>query len=157
MNTSLFITFIILNAINVVLQTVKSIATVKGGKMTAALMNAISYGYYTIVVVYMVSDLPLMVKVLVVGACNLVGVYFVKYFEERSRKDKLWKIEATVNSQYIAEIDNLLHEVPHSYLMLSDKHTLFCFYCSTQAESQKVKEMTTKFKPKYFVAESKIL
>lgn len=157
MDIKLFILFVILNITNVILQTLKSICTIKSGKLVAALMNAVSYGFYTIVVVYMVSDLPLMVKVLVVGGCNLIGVYTVKYFEEKSRKDKLWKIEATVNSKYITEIDNLLHDVPHSYLMLSDKHTLFCFYCSTQAESLKVKETTAKFSPKYFVAESKIL
>ena len=44
MNTELLITFIILNIVNVIIQTVKSIATIKCGKGCAAAVNAIAYG-----------------------------------------------------------------------------------------------------------------
>ena len=42
MNTELLIIFIALNIVNVVIQTVKSLATVKCGKTVAALVNAIA-------------------------------------------------------------------------------------------------------------------
>ena len=103
----LLIVFILLNAINVVIQTIKSLLTVKGGKVMAAVANAIAYGFYTIVVIYMVCELPLWQKVVIVGSCNFIGVYIVKLIEEKMRRDKLWKIEATIPA---AEKDNLLDE-----------------------------------------------
>ena len=51
MNTELLIIFIVLNIVNVVIQTVKSLATVKCGKTVAAIVNAVAYGLYTVVVV----------------------------------------------------------------------------------------------------------
>ena len=47
MDTKLLIIFIVLNIFNVIIQTVKSIATVKCGKGAAALINAVAYGLYT--------------------------------------------------------------------------------------------------------------
>ena len=82
MNTNLLFTFIILNIINVIIQTIKSIATVKCKKTIAAIVNAVAYGLYTVVVVYTVCDLPLICKVAVVALCNLIGVFFVKWLEE---------------------------------------------------------------------------
>src|SRR5699024_10697866 len=96
MDIKLLIIFIVLNAVNVVIQTIKSICTIKSSKMVAALVNAIAYGLYTVVVVYMVCELPLLWKVVIVGVCNFVGVFIVKWIEEKARKDKLWKVEITV-------------------------------------------------------------
>ena len=56
MNEKLFITFVILNIVNVIIQTVKSLATVKCGKTVASIVNAVAYGLYTVVVVYTVCD-----------------------------------------------------------------------------------------------------
>ena len=82
MNTNLLITFIVLNIVNVIIQTVKSLATVKCGKGVAAIVNAIAFGLYTIVTVYMLCELPLMWKAGIVALCNLVGVFLVKWAEE---------------------------------------------------------------------------
>ena len=151
----LLILFIILNVANVIIQTVKSIATIKCGKTVAALVNAVAYGLYTVVVVYTVCDLPLWFKVLVVAVANLIGVYVVKWFEEKSRKDKLWKVECTIPTQYTNAVDFDLKSVPHSYITISDKHTLFNFYCATQKDTQKVKDITKQYDAKYFVTEAK--
>ena len=66
MNWELLWLFIVLNVLNVVIQTVKSIATIKCGKWMASVVNAVAYGLYTIVVVYTVCDLNLWLKVGVV-------------------------------------------------------------------------------------------
>ena len=79
-----------MNILNVVIQTIKSIATIKCGKTAAALINALAYGLYTYIVVLTMCDLPLLAKCLIVAGCNFVGVWVVKYFEEKARKDKLW-------------------------------------------------------------------
>ena len=85
---NLLVLFIILNIMNVVIQTAKSLVTVKCGKGVAAAINALAYGLYTIVVVYMMCDLPLFLKAFIIAMCNLVGVYIVKLIEEKSTKDK---------------------------------------------------------------------
>lgn len=159
MNEKLFITFVILNIINVIIQTVKSLATVKCGKTVASIVNAVAYGLYTVVVVYTVCDLPLWLKVVVVGMANLIGVYVVKLIEEKSRKDKLWKVEATVLRGWTKELHRALvnAEIPHNYLENVGKYTLFNIFCETQTQSVKAKEILNKYNAKYFVTETKNL
>lgn len=159
MDTKLLLIFIVLNVVNVIIQTVKSIATIKCGKTVAALVNAIAYGLYTVVVVYTVCDLPLWLKVIVVGVANLIGVYVVKLFEEKAKKDKLWKVEATVLRGWTKQLHEVLveEELPHNYLENVGKYTLFNVYCATQEESAKAKRVLDKFNAKYFVSESKTL
>jgi hypothetical protein len=152
----LLIIFIVFNILNVVIQTVKSIATIKCGKTMAAVINAVAYGLYTYIVILMVCELPLWSKCLIVGLCNLVGVYAVKWFEEKARKDKLWKVECTIPTEYTTAVDFDLKSIPHSYITISTKHTLFNFYCATQSETQKVMDITKQYNAKYFVSESKI-
>ena len=88
MATDLIILFVVLNIVNVIIQTVKSIATVKCGKEVAAVINAVAYGLYTIVTIYMMCELPLFLKAGVVAICNLIGVWTVinKYQSSLNKK-----------------------------------------------------------------------
>ena len=152
--------FIVLNIINVVIQTVKSIATIKCGAWAAASINALAYGLYTVVVVYMNADgLGLFWKALIIGVANLLGVYVVKLVEIKKRKDKLWKVEATVYRGWTTMVHQALvgAEVPHNYLENVGKYTLFNVYCETQADTVKAKEILDGYGAKYFVSESKTL
>ena len=153
----LFILFTVLNIINVVLQTVKSIVTITAGKWTSATVNAIAYGLYQVILVYSVCELPLWQKVLVVALANFVGVFIVKYFEEKGQKEKLWKIEMTVPTKYRYVLDTSLNSIPHSYLVISDKHTLFNIYCDTKEQSRMVKQIAEQYDGKVFATETKIL
>ena len=153
--------FIVLNIINVVIQTVKSIVTISGTKWSASVVNAVAYGLYTVVVVFMNADgLGLFWKALIIGVANLVGVYVVKLIEEKNRKDKLWKVESTVDSFLISDLHRILNEggVPHSWLDIgtTDRVLLNC-YCATQKESALVKDLLDTAGAKYFVSESKVL
>ena len=155
----LLLIFIVLNIFNVILQTVKSICTVKCGKTVAAIVNAVAYGLYTVVIVFTNADLPLMQKVLVVALSNLIGVYVVKWFEEKKRKQMLWKVEFTVlaqNTKTIADILTLAH-IPHNYIENVGKYTIFNAYCATQKQSESVKEIIKEYNAKYFVSETKKL
>ena len=157
MNMNLLLIFVALSIVNVIFSTIKSIVTIKSGPWVASIVSALYYGYYNIVLIYTVADFPLWQKVVVTAGCNLVGVFIVKYGEEKARKDKLWKFELTVPTEYKNAVDFDLRTVPHSYIELSDKHTLFNFYCATQADSAKVKTIANQYEAKYFVAESKNL
>lgn len=148
--------FIILNIVNVVIQTVKSIVTVNGGRWSASIVNAVAYGLYTVVVVYMNADgLGIFWKALIIGLANLVGVYVVKLIEEKSRKDKLWKIEATFDIDYLEEIHKNV-ALSHSYIEVGD-HVIFNFYAENQRQSAIAKDIIQKYNGKYFVSESKVL
>ena len=158
MEMKLLILFVVMNVVNVVIQTIKSIATIKCGKTAAAIVNAVAYGLYTYIVVLTMCDLPLLAKCLIVASANFVGVWVVKFFEEKARKDKLWKIECTVPANQaetlIAELKN--SELPFNYIDIN-KYYLFNVYCATQGESSVVREFLTRYNAKYFVSESKTL
>ena len=155
----LIVIFILLNIANVIIQTVKSIATIKCGKSLASIINAIAYGLYTVVVVYMVCELPLWFKVVVVAVANLIGVYVVKFLEEKKEKDKLWKIECTVSPYQYKDIIECAQsaKIPCNYIDL-EKYVVINFYCSTKSQSESVKNFLENFDDvKYFVSESKVL
>lgn len=155
----LLIIFIVLNILNVIIQTVKSIATVKCGKVAAAVVNALAYGLYTIVTVYMMCELDLWLKAGIVALCNLVGVYVVKLIEEKARKDKLWKVEATVPVANVGELSAVLEEykLPYNCFKTSGEYRIFNIYCATQEQSKFAKLALDGHFAKYFVSESKTL
>lgn len=151
-------TFIIFNIINVVIQTIKSICTIKCNKWIAAIVNAIAYGLYTYIVVLTVCELDLWIKIFTVASANLIGVFLVKYFEEKKRKDKLWKIEVAIPIEEKEQMieDCKYYHFSYNYIDI-EKYAIFNFYCATQKNSQNVKCLLKSYNAKYFVAESKIL
>lgn len=157
MEMKLLVLFVVMNIVNVVIQTIKSIATIKCGKTAAAIVNAVAYGLYTYIVVLTMCDLPLLAKCLIVAGANFVGVFVVKFFEEKARKDKLWKVEATIPAKYQGAVHFDLKDIPHNYIEGVGNYTLFNFYCATQAESAKVRDIINQYEAKYFVSESKTL
>lgn len=158
----LLILFIVMNVLNVIIQTVKSICTIKCGKVVAAIVNAVAYGLYTYIVVLTMCDLPLLAKCLIVAGANFVGVFVVKFIEEKARKDKLWKVEATIQN-VIYFIDYIKKEceknkIPYSILNVENvDYVVFNFYCATQEKSRIVKQICDGCNAKYFVSESKTL
>ena len=151
--------FIVFNILNVIIQTIKSIATVKCGKVVAAVVNAVAYGLYTYIVILTMCELSTITKAVIVAVCNLIGVYVVKLFEEKARKDRLWKVEATILRGHTNELHKTLIRlnIPHNYLENVGKYTLFNIFCETQKQSRLAKEVLDLYKAKYFVTESKTL
>lgn len=155
----LIIVFSILTVINVIFSTIKSIVTISGGKFVASIVSALYYGYYNIVIIYTVADFPLWQKISVTFVVNLVGVWLVKWGEERSRKDKLWKVEATIPNDNTAQeaICKLKEQdIPLNYIDI-EKYVIVNCYCSTKEQSAAVKTILSNYGVKYFVNESKTL
>lgn len=156
----MYIQFIIFNVLNVVIQTIKSIATIKCGKTVAAVVNAVAYGLYTYIVVLMTDGtISLSFRICAVAVANLLGVFIVKYFEEKGRKDRLWKVEATVYEPYTKSLHKDLKQrnISHNYIEGVGKYVVFNIYCETQKQSQIAKVLLEQNKAKYFVSESKTL
>ena len=152
----MLITFVILNVLNVIIQTAKSIATIKCGKGIAALVNAIAYGLYTVVLVYMNCDIPLWEKVIVVASANLIGVYVVKFFEEKSKKDKLWKIEFSLKKGYLdSAVKELnINDISYNFSTFGEYITITAF-ANTQEETKIISNIVKKNNAKYFITETK--
>ena len=158
MNMNLFITFVILNVLNVIIQTAKSIITIKCGKVISAVANAIAYGLYTVVTVYMICDLPLWLKVIVVAIANLIGVYVVKYGEEKAKKDRLWKIETTFKTSplFLESLKSWasLNNISYNYIDIKEYY-IINFFCPTQKETKVTKDFIKAYNGKYFISETK--
>ena len=157
MNTQLLITFIILNILNVVIQTVKSIVTIKCGKGIAAIVNAVAFGLYTIVTVYLMCELDLYLKAGIVALCNLIGVYVVKWCEEKARKDKLWLVKITVPANNFSALyeEIVCKDIPCTYYNLQKYYVLDC-YCEKQEDTTFVTTLCKKYHGKMFASENKL-
>lgn len=157
MNTNLLIIFITLNVVNVIIQTVKTIATVKCGKTVAAIVNAVTYALYTVVLVYTMCDLPLWAKATIVGLCNLVGVWIVKFCEEKARKDKMWLVKMTIPTEHAEQAKYFLEQanIPFTYYNLN-KYFVFDTFCETQVETATATKICSTCCGKAFATENKL-
>ena len=158
--TEFLIVFIVLSIINVVFSTVRSIVTISGGKWMAALMSGGYFAFYNVMMLWTVADFPMWQKCVITFVCNVVGVYLVKWGEEKSRKDKLWKVEATFahTDDIIADLKEWAeaNDIGYKYKDIV-KYYEIDFYSHTQAESALIREFIQKHNGKYFVSESKVL
>ena len=158
--TEFLLIFIGLSIVNVVFSTIRSIVTIKGGKWVAALMSGGYFAFYNIVMMWTVADFPMWQKCLITFVCNVIGVYLVKWGEEKGRKDKLWKVEATFkhDPNLIAELKKWANEYDIGY-KYNDivKYYEIDFYSHTQAESALIRDFIKKHNGKYFATESKSL
>lgn len=153
------ITFIILSIINVVFSTIRSITTIKSGKTVASLISGGYFAFYNIMLIYTVSDFPMWEKCVITFICNVAGVWVVKFIEEKMRKDKIWKVEATVKEGYSKSLSHMLDASGISYnkIDVTNEHYTFNIYCYTKEESLAVKEILKRYDAKYFVSETKFL
>ena len=145
--------FFVLQLVNVILQTIKSIVTIKGSKFAAAISHAIAYGFYTIIVIYMAGDMELWAKIAVTVVTNFIGVYISVALLDKVRKVQLWKIEATVKSHFSATIHKLLddNKISHNFIQLSNDEVIFNIYSKTKFESQRVKNILDSYHAKFIV------
>lgn len=155
---NLFYLFCILNVVNVILQTVKSLLTIKGNKWVAATINAVAYGLYQVILVYAICDLPLMTKVSVVAIANFIGVFSTKLVEEKIRKDKLWKFEVNViaeeKEEFIIRLNRSL--LPFNYIDdCGCGWITFNIFSYSQKDSLRVKKCMSGITAKYFITENK--
>lgn len=149
----LIIIFICLNLINVCLQTANHIITVKSNKFFASFFNALTFGTYTIVLVYMTCDLPLWLKVIIVAGCNLVGAFIVKTIEEKTQKKKIYKIEISIPKLYESEIKKELdfYGISYTTFSIDYKYLEVNCYCYTVEKKEQALSTANKFNAKYFI------
>lgn len=156
----MLILFIVCTFANVVLSTIKSVMTIKGGKVYAAIWNALAFGLYSyIVVLTATADISTLGKVAITMGCNLVGVYGVKLVEEKMRKDRLWKVEMTVPNGEYGFTASAMHgalnaaNIPNNYVE-AGKYAIFNCYCATKADTETAIAIGADYGAKFFASET---
>lgn len=142
--TTQLIIFIVIQFINVVISTVKSILTVSGGKLSAALVNTISYTI-GVAVVKMLTSFDFPTVLIITMLTNFIGVYLAKLIIEKKRKDRLWNIHATVKSERADEIENALQDAELTYTAVHARNSrvIFNIYVANKDETRAAKEILT--------------
>ena len=138
--------------VNVILSTIKTIVTVKSTTLIAAIVNAITFGFYTFVV-KQISNVDLIVSIPLTMAANLIGVCVARWILEKFKKDKLWRISCTFSTkkeQISIEIFDKLknYNIEYNHITQNGYHFLDIF-SYTQGESALIKEIITKYNIKY--------
>ena len=155
---NVLILFSLLTVVNVIFSTIKSIVTIKSGKTVASLISAGYYGYYNVVLIYTVANFPLWQKVVVTFLANLIGVWLVKWGEEKARKDKLWLVKITIPVNYSNIIKKELNNNNISFTYYDiNKYFVFDCFCENQKDTKIVSTLCKKYQGKIFVTENKIL
>lgn len=159
--TKLFWQFVILNFINVLINTARSLTTVKGGKWIASLMNALCYGYYTVIIVITATyEMPLALKIVAVAIVNFIGVFAIKLGEEKITKEKLWIYNATAKvtseelNNAISILKNADVKLVYNTVVENELYTLQIF-SNTQKESEMIKSILNNYNIKYCAIETK--
>lgn len=154
-----FILFLIATAVNVTLSTIRSLVTIKGTKLSAAVINAITYGFYTYIIILTNGDgLSTLAKMLITAGCNFVCVYLVKWIDEKRTPEKMWKIEIAF-PKFIDPISAHKtlerHGIPNNFNELGS-WTIFNCYCDTRKKTEFVVNLCKDNNGKMSAYESKI-
>ena len=148
------IIFTVCSLVNVILSTMKTILTVRSTKIVASIINAITYGFYAIVVKQLAS-LDLTVTVIVTIATNLIGVYLSMWLMDKMKKDCLWKISVTTKDKSIAKkIENFDIEYTMSPIQYKNEtYYSIEIFSKNQKDSTIIKNILNEYKVKYNVTE----
>lgn len=146
---NIIVVFTILQLINVILSTIKSVITVKGGKITASISSAIYFGFYTIIVIYTAADnMSLWVKVTITALTNLVGTYIAKLILDKTKRERLWDITAMVETTYANDVCKELEEqsLLHTRIETNNaKYWLIHTYAKGKKESRRIRDIFAKY------------
>ena len=148
------IIFTVCSLVNVILSTMKTILTVRSTKVVASVVNAVTYGFYAIVVKQLAS-LDLTVTVIVTIATNLIGVYLSMWLMDKMKKDCLWKISVTTKDKSIVKkIENF--DIEYTMSPIQYKKEIYYsieIFSKNQKDSTIIKNILNEYKVKYNVTE----
>jgi uncharacterized protein YebE (UPF0316 family) len=149
--------FIILQVVNVILSTIKSIVLIKGHKWATIIANTIYFGVYTAVLKQLTTIDNLWVLVIITMVANFIGTWIGIEVTEKLRKADLWIIKTVVPIERIKEYKAALNEANIKYISYQttwDEYTAVDIFSENRTQSKAIKEILGKFKVKYSVYKS---
>lgn len=150
--------FTILQFVNVALNTIKTIIMHKEEKISSSVVNAITYGFYAVIVVMTATALPLWITVVITIITNLIGVYVSMWLLEKFKKDTMWEIHATVDEKKVGYLSDELDALEVDYISFRtrEEKEFFVIFSRSQKESKEIKESLDSYGAKYNVCEEKV-
>ena len=152
---NMMLIFFGVSLVNVVLNTAKSLFTVKGGIVSATVINALTFGFYTYVIVLTANtDFSTNIKAILTVIANIIGVALVKFIELKMRKDKVWVFNATCNKDF-ATVDNVVKALKELKIKLvynelvKDSLYTMNIYSNSQKESELIETVLKTYELKY--------
>lgn len=155
---STIIVFFIISLINVVFGTIKSIVTVKGTTFSAAIINAVFFGFYALVV-KQISETDLIITIPIIIITNFIGVYLANWILAKLKKDKIWRITANIpnfKETYQKTCSALSKEQFDYQITVQENRIVFDLFSKNQKESKIIKEIFKGY-PTYVVEIEKSL
>ena len=106
------ILFTALTVANTIIQTIKSLCTVRCSTFTSACVNALAYGLYVYVIFFTTSEgMSLWAKASITAIANFFGVYAANIiFEKLFSKTVRWKIEVSIPNELNRQFEGYLNE-----------------------------------------------
>lgn len=149
---NVIIVFCICSLVNVILSTLKTLIMVNAGRNSSIAINAICYGFYTLVVKQLTS-VDYVTAVVVTILANIVGVWISYKIMDLFKKDKLWRITVTLkNKKALEECKENLEKYNIGFTPI-EKTNSIDIYSYNQKESSIIKNILGNYDYKYFIQE----
>ena len=140
MNLNFLLLFCGISLFNVIMQTVKSLCTVRCSTFIAACVNALTYAVYVYVIVYTNAEgLSLWGKAIITACANFAGVYIANFFFNKFfTKEVNWVVSISTNiTDVFIQGLNKVGLIYHDYGYNSDlTYKLIDVYCPTKEASK---------------------
>ena len=144
--------FIVCSLVNVILSTLKTLIMVNAGRGSAIIINAVCYGFYTLVVKQL-GAVDYVTAVVVTIIANIVGVWISYKIMDLFKKDKLWRITVTLkNKKALDECRENLEKYNIGFTPI-EKTNSIDIYSYNQKESAIIKNILGNYDYKYFIQE----
>ena len=149
---NVIIVFCICSLVNVILSTLKTLIMVNAGRGSAIIINAVCYGFYTLVDKQLTS-VDYITAVTVTILANVVGVWISYKIMDLFKKDRLWRITVTLKTvDEFAECIQQLAKYNIGYTPIENTNSID-IYSYNQKESAIIKNILGNYDYKYFVQE----
>lgn len=144
--------FIILQIVNVILSTIKSIVLSKGYKWGTIIANTIYFGIYTAVLKQLVLVDNMFLLIVITMIANFFGTWIGFNILEKIRKADLWIIKTVVEIDKIKDYKKALNDAGIKYISYQttwDECTAVDIFSESRSQSKVIKEILLKFNATY--------
>ena len=165
MNMNFLLLYCALSFVNVVIQTIKSLCTVKCSTFISACVNAVAYGLYVYVIFLTNAEgLSLWGKAIIAAVANFSGVYIANMlFNKVFSREVEWIVNVIVpegKNAILFQEDLEKEKIEYLkfgdrlWMAMNDKRVYYVF-CPTCKDSEKLKKIIDKYDNiKYIINEN---
>lgn len=153
----MILTFVLLQFLNIIIATFKSVLLIKGTKLHAALLNAVSYSLGIFITYYVSNEISIYYSIPITFVLNLFGVYLGLSILEKIRKDELWRISTTVKFDLVKDYIKELRQVGVQLMPYEtgrSDYTVVDIFSNNREETKMIQPILQKYKVKYTILKS---